>query len=164
MQCALSAAIDPARRRFPLRARSGRLLLAFAVGALALLAVHVARDSGGVSHAQGVGGLSPRLVSARADYAGDPRLNCSAYPGEGRIFLETQTWWMDPSTVKFPSSIPSNQQPLSNGGAGIGGHTHTGTCFPQGQDQWSGARIGVDVVSIGQEVVRFRTPGNVVVG
>jgi hypothetical protein len=138
MQSALSAAIDPARRRFPLRARGGRLLLALTVGALALLAVHVARDSGGVSHAQSVGGVSPRLEATRAKWSGDPRLNCSAYPGEGRIFLETQTWWMDPSTVTFPSSIPSDQQPVSNGGAGIGGHTHTGTCFPQGQDVTKG--------------------------
>jgi hypothetical protein len=148
MQSAFRAAIVPACRRAALLGRERRLLLAFIVmagGGFILLAGHqVIRGSGGVSHAQAVGGLSPRLAAARSEFASDPRINCSAYPGEGRTFLETQAWWMDPSTVKFPSSIPSNQMPVREGGRMIGGHTHTGTCFPQGKDVTKG-RLRFDV-------------------
>ena len=88
-----------------------------------------------------------RLATARADYANEPRINCSAYPNEKRIFLETQAWWMEPTSVKFPSSITSDQQPVSDpaGQNGkVGGHTHTATCFPQGQ-KIAGGKLHFDV-------------------
>lgn len=53
----------------------------------------------------------------------DPRITCSKYP-EKRVFLETQAWWMDTESVNTASQIPLD---------GIGGHTHTATCFPQDQ-------------------------------
>ncbi len=50
--------------------------------------------------------------------------DCSRYP-EKRIFLETQAWWMDTASIKTNTQLPVK---------GIGGHTHTATCFPQDQD------------------------------
>lgn len=60
--------------------------------------------------------------------------DCSRYP-EKRIFLETQAWWMDTASIKTPTQTSVK---------GIGGHTHTATCFPQDQD-FNGSTLHLDL-------------------
>jgi hypothetical protein len=65
----------------------------------------------------------------------NPLTDCTKYPGPKRVFLETQAWWMLASSIGSAEQLPVN---------GIGGHAHTGTCFPQEQ-QVSGGTLHFDV-------------------